>query len=216
MMRDAADALLYVGKAKNLRKRLASYRVANPDRLGPRHLRLLHAVVRVEFEECADEAAALAREAELLLALRPRFNRAGTWAGPPRYLAWRTTGATLELSVLDTPEPGWRSHGPIGAGAWPLKAALARLLWGVLQPERGLPQVPAGWFRNCWKEPAVIPASPAAPDGLAEAEAFLTVLFGGQGEVFAEWIRSRTARQAGPFELALREADLEFVVESSS
>jgi excinuclease UvrABC nuclease subunit len=44
LMRDRADSVLYVGKAKNLRKRLASYRVANPERLPRRHLRLLRAV----------------------------------------------------------------------------------------------------------------------------------------------------------------------------
>src|SRR5215212_8888373 len=78
LMRDSSEAGLYVGKAKNLRQRLAHYRVANPDRLRRRHLRLLHAVRRIELEELFDEAAALAREAELLLKLRPRFNRAGT------------------------------------------------------------------------------------------------------------------------------------------
>src|SRR5882757_2838136 len=79
LMRDATDCVLYVGKAKNLRKRLASYRVANPDRFKRRHLRLLRAVVRIEVRECPDELAALARESELLRELRPRFNRAGTW-----------------------------------------------------------------------------------------------------------------------------------------
>ena len=39
-MQDARGDVLYVGKAKSLRKRLASYRVANPDRLRRRHLRL--------------------------------------------------------------------------------------------------------------------------------------------------------------------------------
>jgi excinuclease UvrABC nuclease subunit len=40
-MQDAAGLVLYVGKAKNLRQRLGHYRVANPDRLGRRQLRLL-------------------------------------------------------------------------------------------------------------------------------------------------------------------------------
>ena len=66
LMRDAADDVLYVGKAKSLRERLASYRVANPDRLRRRHLRLLRSVARIELQECPDELAALARESELL------------------------------------------------------------------------------------------------------------------------------------------------------
>src|SRR5690242_6610552 len=77
LMRDATDAVLYVGKAKNLRKRLCSYRVANPDRMPRRHLRLLRAVARIELRPTLDEASALSCEAVLLRALKPRFNRAG-------------------------------------------------------------------------------------------------------------------------------------------
>ncbi len=101
LMHDAAGLVLYVGKAKNLRKRLGSYRVANPDRLGRRHLRLLSQVARIDLQECADESAALAKEAELLLALKPKFNRAGVWPATPRYLVWRRTAHTLELAMRD-------------------------------------------------------------------------------------------------------------------
>src|SRR5437868_5403762 len=96
LMRDAADAVLYVGKAKNLRKRLGSYRVANPERMPRRHLRMLRLVRRIELQHCESETAALSRESELLLSLRPRFNRAGTWKGPSRFLAWRLQPAGLE------------------------------------------------------------------------------------------------------------------------
>src|SRR5579859_1912963 len=114
LMRDAADAVLYVGKAKNLRKRLGSYRVANPQRLGRRHLRLLHAVERIELERCPDERAALARESELLRLLRPRFNRAGTWPGTSRFFAWRTTQMGLDLAVLPAADATWQTYGPLG------------------------------------------------------------------------------------------------------
>src|SRR3974390_295198 len=79
LMRDAADAVLYVGKARNLRKRLGSYRTANPDRMPRRHLRMLRAVARIELQACADEASAIARESLLLRTLKPKFNRAGVW-----------------------------------------------------------------------------------------------------------------------------------------
>src|SRR6185369_6098964 len=58
LMRDHLDNVLYVGKARNLKKRLASYRVANPDRLRRRHLRLLHSVARIELRECPSEVSA--------------------------------------------------------------------------------------------------------------------------------------------------------------
>ena len=216
LMRDGGETVLYVGKAKNLRKRLSSYRVANPDRLRRRHLRLLRAVVRIEFEECPDEAAALAREAELLLSLKPRFNRAGVWAGPRRYLAWRVTEDGLEVAVLDAEADGWRRHGPMGAGVWPLRAALARLLWGALQPGRGPAGVPAGWFHSWRDQRLQIPKGPALAGAIHEADARLSRLFDGGAEEFAAWIRERAVGQDRPFEVALREADLERVMESSS
>src|SRR5437879_11425913 len=81
LMRDGADVVLYVGKAKNLRKRLTSYRVANPDRMPRRHLKMLRAVRRIEFEKCPDEPSALVRESELLRLLQPRCNRSRVWPG---------------------------------------------------------------------------------------------------------------------------------------
>ncbi len=71
----------------------------------------------MDLEECPDETCALARESELLRTLRPRFNRAGTWTGPPRFLAWRKTEQGLDLAVLPALEDGWLCHGPFGAGA---------------------------------------------------------------------------------------------------
>ena len=88
-MRDAQENVLYVGKAKDLRQRLNHYRIANPDRLPQRHLRLLRQVVRIEWKLCRDETAALAKEAELLRTMRPRFNRAGVWPTRPKCVAWR-------------------------------------------------------------------------------------------------------------------------------
>ena len=73
----ATEGVLYVGKAKNLRKRLASYRVANPERFPRRVIRLLNQTARIEFDLCASEPAASHREEELICALNPKFNRAG-------------------------------------------------------------------------------------------------------------------------------------------
>ena len=56
---------------------MASYRVANPERLPRRIIRLLHSVRRIEWDVCPDEAAARQREELLICVLQPRFNRAG-------------------------------------------------------------------------------------------------------------------------------------------
>ncbi len=211
LMRDAAGAVLYVGKAKSLRKRLGSYRVANPDRLDRRRLRLLRSVARIDLETCRDKTCALARESELLRTLRPRFNRAGTWTGPPRFLAWRETEQGLDLAGLPALEDGWLCRGPFGAGAVFARAALARLLWCALHPQRGLAGLPAGWFHDRRPQAASIPRCRAAPELFQEAQARLSALLGGHPAEFAEWIRARTPQAAQPFELAVREADLETV-----
>lgn len=131
LMRDAGNAVLYVGKAMNLRKRLRSYRVANPDRLARRHLRLLRSVARIELEPCANEAVALAREAELLLQLRPRFNRAGTWPGKARYFAWRCVEDNLP-SRLHKPNPEkWENH--LSAALSSASGGEGDEIWGLSQ-----------------------------------------------------------------------------------
>jgi predicted GIY-YIG superfamily endonuclease len=213
LMRDAGEAVLYVGKAKNLRRRLASYRVANPDRMPRRHLRLLRAVARIEFQECPSESAALARESELLRNLRPRFNRAGTWSGPRRLLAWKSSSDAVRFAVGEALEPGWRSLGPIGSGAPILRSALLRLLWCALFPERGLAGLPEGWFRGRHGEVAAIPVNNLPPGDLSALEARLNALFTGCPEEFEAWIGERTAAQTHPFEAAVRDADLETVLE---
>jgi GIY-YIG catalytic domain len=74
------EGVLYVGKARNLRKRLSSYRVANPERFPRRIIRLLHRVTRIEWDECTSEEVASYREEALICTLMPKFNAAGkTW-----------------------------------------------------------------------------------------------------------------------------------------
>ena len=213
LMRDAAATVLYVGKAKNLRRRLASYRVANPDRMPRRHLRLLRAVDRIEIEECADEAGALAREAELLRSLRPRFNRAGTWPLTPRYLTWQATQRGVELAVVGEPPSGTPSYGPRGTSVFRLRAVLARLLWFSLHPHRGLDGLPQGWFRRRRDEITLIPSPPTGPDAVEQAAARLDALFAGGVEPFASWVLERTPARPHRFEQALLEADLEALTE---
>src|SRR5436190_14920288 len=69
--------VLYVGSAKNLRKRLSHYRIVNPERFPRRIVRLLFRVTRIEYDECRSEIAAREREDMLICVLAPPFNRAG-------------------------------------------------------------------------------------------------------------------------------------------
>jgi len=72
-MLNAANDVLYVGKAKSVRKRLASY--ARVSAVQPaRILRMIAATVTVEIISTSTETEALLLEANLIKQLRPRFN----------------------------------------------------------------------------------------------------------------------------------------------
>jgi excinuclease ABC subunit C len=72
-MLSAANDVLYVGKAKNVRKRLASYARVNAPQPA-RILRMIAATVTVEIISTSTETEALLLEANLIKQLRPRFN----------------------------------------------------------------------------------------------------------------------------------------------
>jgi excinuclease ABC subunit C len=72
-MLNAASDVLYVGKAKNVRKRLASYARVNAPQPA-RILRMIAATVSVEIVSTSTETEALLLEANLIKQLRPRFN----------------------------------------------------------------------------------------------------------------------------------------------
>jgi excinuclease ABC subunit C len=71
-MMNAANDVLYVGKAKNVRKRLSSY--ARPTGQVMRIARMIAATCTVEIVSTGTETEALLLEANLIKQLRPRFN----------------------------------------------------------------------------------------------------------------------------------------------
>ena len=72
-MLNTGNDVLYVGKAKNVRKRLSSYARVNAP-LPARILRMIAATVAVEIISTTTETEALLLEANLIKQLRPRFN----------------------------------------------------------------------------------------------------------------------------------------------
>jgi excinuclease ABC subunit C len=71
-MLNAAGDVLYVGKAKSLKKRVANY--ARLGQLPTRIIRMIQATAQMEFVRTATETEALLLEANLIKQLRPRFN----------------------------------------------------------------------------------------------------------------------------------------------
>ena len=71
-MLDAAGEVLYVGKAKNIKKRITAY--TRPTGHDTRIERVIASTAAVEFVTTATETEALLLEANLIKRLRPRFN----------------------------------------------------------------------------------------------------------------------------------------------
>ncbi|MBU3955195.1 GIY-YIG nuclease family protein [bacterium] len=71
IFKGASDKILYVGKAKNLRKRLASYFKAG---IQNKTFHLMAAARRIEFIKTAAPKAALVLEEKLIKLLRPKYN----------------------------------------------------------------------------------------------------------------------------------------------
>src|SRR5262245_44958013 len=114
----ADSGVLYVGKARNLRRRLGSYRSASPERLSRKLRRLLASVSSIHWDERCDQATAVERERELLLTLKPKYNTVGTYPSPKVYVGWRLTDTGLALRCseerLASTRPLTPSLSPIG------------------------------------------------------------------------------------------------------
>jgi predicted GIY-YIG superfamily endonuclease len=173
LMSAARDGVLYVGKAKNLRRRLGSYRSASSGRLTRKLTRLLVRVERIDWDECANEAAAMARERELIRALQPRFNTMGLRAPKPWFIGWQRRGDSLRLA-LDEKLEGWPEiRGPF-VFARPAFAALLRSCWLELHPGASVAELPSRL--STWSPPTRwdVPRTDGVEEWLAELDAYLS------------------------------------------
>ncbi len=173
LMSTARDGVLYVGKAKNLRRRLGSYRAGTADRFSSKLTRLLLRVERIDWDECPDESAALNRERELIRALRPRFNTIGVRPPKAWFIAWRQPKDTLTLALDESPASWPNVHGPF-VFVRPAFTALLRSLWLELHPGASVSELPSRLLA-CWSGPTRWNAawSETAAEWLNELKSFL-------------------------------------------
>lgn len=78
--KDESGTVLYVGKAKNARRRLAQYRNATRRKVHRKQRELVRVAHALEVEPVASELEALLRENDLIRAHRPAYNVDGAYA----------------------------------------------------------------------------------------------------------------------------------------
>lgn len=103
LFKDEAGTVLYVGKAKNIRRRLQSYRNASGRKVHRKMRRLVREASALDVRLQQSEEAALLLENELIRTLRPAFNVEGafTFLYPAMGVA-RTGPVTLLCFTTDT------------------------------------------------------------------------------------------------------------------
>lgn len=99
---DAGGEPLYIGKADHLRKRLLQYASAKPGQVKEHTLEMLELASEVKWELFETGAEALAREGDLLRAVKPPFNVAGTHAVPYLFFGTKVSNETDKLGYKPT------------------------------------------------------------------------------------------------------------------
>ena len=110
---DAAGALLYVGKAANLRRRLGQYRTAGRRRKERKRRTLVKAAARIAWEVCESALAAALTEIRLIQALRPARNVASAFPFLYPFVGIHVDGRETYFCLTTSPGafPAFDFHG---------------------------------------------------------------------------------------------------------
>jgi excinuclease ABC subunit C len=129
-MKGPGDKVLYIGKAKNLRSRVASYFQESADLLGargPKIQEMIQKVEHVDCLECPNEVDAILKEARLIKDIRPPYNTDLTDDKTFPYLEITTGDDFPGVYVTRKPRSkGSRLFGPF-TGVRDLRAAIVVL-----------------------------------------------------------------------------------------
>jgi excinuclease ABC subunit C len=131
LMKDAEGRVLYIGKAKSLRDRVASYFQPGADLLqsrGPKIVEMVEKVTEITYLECDNEVDSILQEARLIKDIQPPYNSRQTDDKTFPYLEITTSEDFPGVYVTRTPRPrGSKLYGPF------LSAADLRRVVQVLQ-----------------------------------------------------------------------------------
>lgn len=106
LFKDKDGLVLYVGKAKNLKRRLSQYRLA-PQKKAFRKMRMIvRKSASLEFRLCESEQEALLLENQLIQDHKPKLNVAGAFSFLYPYLGlkWEDESQMLTLCYTTKPE----------------------------------------------------------------------------------------------------------------
>src|SRR5688572_15547931 len=101
---DAAGALIYVGKARNLRRRLAQYRTSRRTKKDRKRRGLVRSAARIEWQLCASELEASLTEIGLIQTLRPRHNIAAAFSFLYPFIGIQVDGPDTRFCLTSSPE----------------------------------------------------------------------------------------------------------------
>ena len=110
---DAAGALVYVGKARDLRRRLAQYRTTRRTKKDRKRRALVKSATRIEWDVCESELDASLREIRLIQSLRPRENVAGAFPFLYPFIGIRVDDRATYFCLTTSPDafPAFDLHG---------------------------------------------------------------------------------------------------------
>ena len=112
LMKDAAGAVIYIGKAKSLRSRAGSY-FNKEAAVDQRTCELVKQIADIDFIPCESEVDALLQESRLIKDIRPKFNKDLKDGKSFPYLQIRTREEYPRVEVTRTPRRnGVRLYGP--------------------------------------------------------------------------------------------------------
>src|ERR1043166_1195650 len=205
------EKILYVGKAKNLRQRLGSYRYAHRG-ASSKTSRLLKAVRTITWELYSSEEEALLRENQLLRLHKPRFNAVNTRPEFYPFVAMQKSPAKvlLRLTTCGVALPNELLFGAF-KGIYRTRAAfagLARSLWAF---ERGAlwPEFPSRLIRARGPDRIMLDLDRPAP--LRDLVPALETFFAGRSDELIRWFSENLLTRPGlsAFQRKLHETDLE-------
>ncbi len=125
LMKDSAGTVLYVGKAKDLRKRVAQYFMKGAEEKGGWKIPNMVPLIRaIDYIPCAGEKDALLLERDLIGRLQPFFN--ALWKDSKSYARVRLTLSEDFPRVFMTRAPGRK--GDLVFGPYPKAEPLRKLL----------------------------------------------------------------------------------------